>query len=356
MSESTTKAFIGVGVVAVVCSALTAGVVLSSGILAPTADEPEEPSINSETLYEEHVDSVVTVYVVGESGSSSGSGFVYDKEGHLLTNEHVIDDAETVQIKFGSRGEWRRASIVGKDARTDLAVLRVDGLPSGAEPLTLASQPPKQGSDVVAIGSPLRLEGTITTGTVSGVDRALRLPSGTRVPDTIQTDAAINPGNSGGPLLNDSGAVVGVNTARADADNIGFVVSAATVDRVVPSLIDNGSYNHPYLGVDTRTVVPAIATANNLTEISGAAIVEIDSEGPAADRLESYTRVETVDGQRVPAGGDVIVSVDGTRIEDDHDLLRYIALETEPGKTVSISVVRDGERQTVDVTLGDRPR
>lgn len=323
---------------------------------AEQADEADSPEpIDSEALYTEAIDSVVTVYVVGESGSSSGSGFVSDSEGHLVTNHHVIAGARKVEIKFGARGAWRRATVVGSDPRTDLAVLAIDDRPASATPLSTADDPPKQGEDVVAIGSPLRLEGTITTGTISGVDRSLRLPSGPLVPDAIQTDAAINPGNSGGPLLNAEGRVVGVNTARADADNIGFVVSAATVDRVVPSLIETGSYTHPYLGVESRTVVPAIATANDLDEVSGAAILAVDSEGPAAGVLRGPQRAATVDGQQVPVGGDIVVGVEGQPVETDHDLLRYIALETEPGETVSVEAVRSGERRTVEVTLGERP-
>ena len=320
----------------------------------PAADEEATVPIDSQRLYAETIDSVVTVYVVGESGSSSGSGFVYDDAGHLVTNDHVIDGAETVDVKFG-RGEWRRASVVGVDQRTDLAVLEIEEPPASATPLSTAGDAPQQGAPAVAIGSPLRLEGTITTGTVSGVDRALRLPSGPLVPDGIQTDAAINPGNSGGPLLNADGEVIGVNTVRADADNVGFAVSAATVNRVVPALIATGTYTHPYLGVESRTVVPAIATANNLTETSGAAVVRVDSEGPAAGLIRGPQRAETVDGQRIPVGGDVIVRVGETRIADDHDLLRQIALETEPGETIDVSVIRAGSQETVTVELGERP-
>ena len=326
------------------------GVAGCLGAQAPTAE------VDTETLYDETIGSVVTVYVTGDSGSSSGSGFVYDDEGHLVTNHHVIDGADVVEIRFGTRGEWRRATVVGSDPRSDLAVLAIDDPPSTARPLEMAADRPRQGADAVAIGSPLRLEGTITTGTVSGVDRSLRLPSGPLVPDVIQTDAAINPGNSGGPLLAANGEVLGVNTARAStADNIGFAVSAAMVDRVVPQLIETGEYTHPYLGVETRTVVPAIATANNLDSVSGAVITSVTSDGPAADRLRGPERAETVDGQRVPAGGDVIVGIEDSSVETDHDLLRYIALETNPDETVEVEVIRDGDRQTVEVTLGERP-
>ncbi len=336
--------------VAGLTSVSVAGVAGCLGAQAPTAE------VDTETLYDETIDSVVTVYVVGEGGSSSGSGFVYDDAGHILTNHHVIDGADVVEIRFGTRGEWRRATVVGSDPRSDLAVLEIDDPPSTAQPLTMADGQPRQGAPAVAIGSPLRLEGTITTGTVSGVDRSLRLPSGPVIPDVLQTDAAINPGNSGGPLLAANGDVLGVNTARASAaDNIGFAVSAAMVSRVTPQLMETGSYTHPYLGVNTRTVVPAIATANSLDSISGAVITSIDSDGPAAETLHPPQRAETVDGQRVPAGGDVIVGVDDAAVETDHDLLRYIALETDPGETVAVEVVREGERQTVELTLGERP-
>lgn len=359
MDWPTPNSFVTIVVMTVVCSGLTAGILVGSGLVTtgPPVEEPNSTDgpIDSERLYAETIDSVVTVYVVGEDGSSSGSGFVYDDAGHLVTNHHVINGAETVEVKFGARGEWRRATVVGSDPRTDLAVLEIDDLPAAATPLTMAAQSPQQGADAVAIGSPLRLEGTITTGTVSGVERSLRLPGGPLVPDAIQTDAAINPGNSGGPLLNAEGEVLGVNTARADADNIGFVVSAATVDRVVPSLIESDTYTHPYLGVETRTVVPAIAAANDLTETSGAAVVGVDREGPAAGLIRGPQRADTVDGQRVPIGGDVIVGINGTRIETDHDLLRYVALETEPGETVAVELIREGQRRSAEVTLGERP-
>ncbi len=330
-----------------------AGVAGCLGAQPPTA-EPD--ALDTETLYDETIDSVVTVYVVSDERSSSGSGFVYDDAGHILTNHHVIDGANVVEIRFGTRGEWRRATVVGSDPRSDLAVLEIDDPPSTARPLTMADSQPRQGADAVAIGSPLRLEGTITTGTVSGLDRSLRLPSGPLIPDVIQTDAAINPGNSGGPLLSADGAVLGVNTARASAsDNIGFAVSAAIVERVVPELIETGDYTHPYLGVDTRTVVPAIATANELDEISGAAVTSVDSDGPAADQLRGPDGTETVDGQRVPVGGDVVVGIEDASVENEHDLLRYLALETTPDQTVELDVIRDREPHSVEITLGERP-
>jgi len=342
-------------VLVVILGGLTVGL-LATGFPQSTAEPPtESQSLATEMLYEQTIDSVVTVYVVSDRGTSSGSGFVYDSDGHLVTNQHVIRNATTVEVRFGTRGEWRTATVVGEDGRSDLAVLSVDRLPATAEPLSLSNRPLRQGEPVAAVGSPLRLEGTITTGVVSGIDRSLRLPSDVRIPDVIQTDAAINPGNSGGPLLAADGRVLGVNTARAQADNIGFTVSSPLVERVVPELIDNGSYTHPYLGVETRSVVPAIATANNLETISGAAIVAVDDDGPAPDRLRSFERVETVDGQRVPVGGDVIVGINGQPIENDHDLLRYLALETTPDETVSVEVIRDGERTSVDITLGERP-
>jgi S1-C subfamily serine protease len=354
------RTVVGIALVVAVCAGLTTGLLVTGLDTAPPSTPAEGPStpaqsVDSEALYDRTIDSVVTVYVVSEEGSSSGSGFVYDSDGHLVTNQHVISGATKVEVRFGARGEWRTATVVGEDPRSDLAVLSVDRLPESAEPLALSDRQPRQGEVVAAVGSPLRLEGTITTGVVSGVDRSLRLPSGPLVPDVIQTDAAINPGNSGGPLLDSGGQVLGVNTARAQADNIGFTVSAKMLDRVVPALIETGDYSHPSLGVETRTVVPAIATANGLSEVRGAAIVGVDSEGPAAGRLRGPQRAETVDGQQVPVGGDVIMSVEETRIENDHDLLRYIALETEPGETVSVGVVRNGQRRTVDVRLGERP-
>ena len=324
-----------------------------SAVVDPAAEYDRGSSIDGERLYRETIDSVVTVHVAREDGGGTGSGFVYDDDGHVVTNHHVIDGGERFAVRFAD-GTWREAEVVGDDRRTDLAVLSIDDPPATAEPLPLADENPPPGRDVAAIGSPLRLEGSITVGVVSGIDRSLRLPDGTLIPDVIQTDAAINPGNSGGPLFDADGTVVGVNTARYDADNVGFAVSARLTERVAPALIEDGKYDHPYLGVDTRTVTPAIAEANDLPEPRGAAVVGVDDGSPANGLLQRHDRTRTVGGETVPVGGDVIVDMDGQPIDSREDVHQHLAVKTTPGDDVDITVIRDGERETVTVTISTR--
>lgn len=346
----------------VVGVALGAGVGLSVGPGAaplsldapgtgPAVTAPAETPSDYTALYEETIDSVVKLRVTTPTTSSQGSGFIYD-DSHVVTNEHVVQDADTVLVQF-SNGEWREGRVIGTDVYTDLAVVRVEGMPASAERLPVATDTPKPGERVAALGSPFGLEGTITQGIVSGVNRSMRVEGGFSIPDTVQTDAPINPGNSGGPLVSTEGTVVGVNRAK-EGDNIGFAISAAVVNRVVPALIQDGSFEHSYIGIQTLPVTPQIAEANDLDEARGLAVVQTVNDTPAADTFRTGELATTDTGHSV-SGADIIVAVDDRPIQSNQDLSRYLLLHTDPGETVEFTVIRDGERQTVTLELIERP-
>ncbi len=329
---------------------------------APVADRQEQTTCDYQSLFDETIDSVVSV----RTGSGMGSGFVYDVENatganatadaYVVTNAHVVDGATAVEIEFDD-GEFRSGTVVGRSPYADLAVVNVSDAPAGTSALSLADTP-ERGERVAALGNPLGLEETITHGIVSGVNRTLPTDLGFEIPNVVQTDAPISPGNSGGPLVNCEGEVVGVNTAgiaRQGAENIGFAVSPSVVDRVVPELVADGEFDYPFLGVRTTPVTPAVADANDLNRTDGLAVVAVLEDGPSADALQGATEVETVGDRPVPVGGDVILAIDGRQLGSGEALGTYLLTETEPGDTVDLTVLRDGEVRQVQVTVGERP-
>jgi S1-C subfamily serine protease len=299
------------------------------------------------------VQSVVLLDVSTAEGTGQGSGFVY-RDGYVVTNEHVVADATEIRVRF-PRGEWRSASVVGTDVSSDLAVVQVDDRPDHARGLSMVENEPAIGTEVVAIGNPFgRFDGSASAGIVSGVNRSIPAQNGFTIPDAIQTDAAVNPGNSGGPLANLDGEVVGVINSGG-GENIAFAISAALVERVVPALIESGEYDHAYLGVSLATVTPAVAEANGLDRPRGVYVERVLPDGPAADVFRGSERRQRMDGEVVPAGGDIVVGIGGTEIDSRQQLSSYLALRASPGETVDVTVLRDGERRTVAVTLGQRP-
>ena len=367
---------------------------MESGVEAESGSEPRTRFAEDRTyerLYEEAIPSVVSIYVTAETDGSrsdrggpdgggnpghspdgprrsgAGSGFVYDGEGHLVTNQHVVSPprrrgrprsrggavGRRVDVRF-SEGDWRTGEVVGVDPYTDLAVVRVEELPAYADPLPIAASNPAPGRRVAALGNPMGLDGTITKGIVSGTNRSTPSGAGFTIPDAIQTDAAINPGNSGGPLVTTRGEVVGVNRAK-QGENIGFAVSPDIVNRVVPELIANGAYRHSYLNVRTVDVSPTVAEANELDEPTGVLVVDVRL-GPASGGLRGCRGSRVVRGRDVPVGGDVIVGVDGRPVRSHEELTRYLITETSPDESVSVDLIRDGERLTERVTLAERPR
>jgi putative serine protease PepD len=268
-----------------------------------------------------------------QGAQAQGSGFVYDDQGHILTNQHVVDGATSISVRFWN-GKTYKAELVGTDASTDLAVIKVDAPASLLEPLTLGdSSKVAVGDNVVAIGSPFGLEDSVTSGIVSALHRQMKSPNNFTINDSIQTDAAINHGNSGGPLLNAQAQVIGINSQiESDSggnDGVGFAIPSNTVRSIVSQLISSGKAEHAYLGV---AVEP--------TASSGARIAQVRSGAPAADA-----------GLRV---GDVITAIDGTKIDSADALTSAINAE-KPGDTVSVTYTRGGSSHTVQVKLGSRP-
>jgi S1-C subfamily serine protease len=298
---------------------------------------------------------------LGGEGTATGSGFLIDDAGHLLTNAHVVDGASSVTVKFGD-GDEIDAEVLGADDSTDVAVLEVDPESVSADPLQLGdSSSVRIGDPAIAIGNPYGLDRTVTSGIISALQREISAPNGFTISHVLQTDAAINPGNSGGPLLNGSGEVVGINSQIATGGTstgnvgIGFAVPIETARSVAEQIVEDGSVEHAYLGISGADLDPSLAEALDLPVDDGALIQDITPNGPADEAgLESGSGTTQVDGARVRTGGDVVTGIDGDEITGMDDLIA--AIDTyAPGDEVTLDVIRDGEEQQVEVTLGDRP-
>jgi serine protease Do len=292
-----------------------------------------------------------------------GSGFVWDDEGHIVTNYHVVQNAEKVDVTFLD-GTSLPAAVVGTDPDSDLAVLEVDLPPDQPRPVALGdSDAVFVGQRAIAIGNPFGQEWTLTTGIVSALGRTL--PSGTSqfsIPEMIQTDAAINPGNSGGPLLNGEGRVIGVNvmimSQWQSSAGVGFAIPVNVVKQVVPVLIEEGYYTYAWLGIQGRDLDRETALAMDLSpEQRGALVIEVTEDGPAEDAgLEGSNETTTIDGADARIGGDVVIAVDDQPVRGMDDLIVYLVKETQPGQEISLTVLREGRRRRIEVTLGERPR
>jgi len=315
---------------------------------APPSDSPYTQ------VYREVIDSVTAIRVETASGGGSGTAWMYDDR-HLVTNEHIVGGARSAAVRFPNDG-WRDAEVVGSDVYSDLGVVRVVNPPDDATPLPLVDSEAPVGTEVVAVGNPFGLSGSVTAGIVSGNDRSLDAPNGFSIPDAVQTDAAANPGNSGGPLVTLDGEVAGViNSGVRGGDNVGFAISAALTQRVVPTLVRRGDYDHSYMGVAPIDVGPELARANNLPVTWGVYVDETRPDTPADGVLRGSTGSAVVDGREIPTGGDVIVNIDGTVIQTRQDLGTVLALETSPGDTVTATVIRDERTERVRLTLASRP-
>jgi S1-C subfamily serine protease len=264
-------------------------------------------------------------------GTATGSGFVIDEDGHVVTNAHVVEGAETVAVTLGEDGESFDADVVGADPSTDIAVLQVDAPEDQLHPLTLGdSESVEVGDPVVAIGNPFGLDRTVTAGIVSALQREINAPNGFTIRDVIQTDAPINPGNSGGPLLDAAGRVIGVNSQiEASGGNgnvgIGFAVPIDTTREVAQQLIEEGEVQHAYLGVSGADVTPDIADVLNLDVEQGALVQSVVPDSPADDAgIRAGDAQATIGGQQVSAGGDVIVAADGEAVEEMSDVIAAV--------------------------------
>ncbi len=340
-----------------------------SGEIIADVDAEDAMLIN---LYQRTNPGVVYIEVLVREGETniplgSGSGFVIDTEGHIITNNHVVEEANIVRVIFSDGSVADDAQILGRDPYSDLAVVFVDVSPERLVPLELGDSSTLQvGQRVIAIGNPFGLEGTMTVGIISALGRTLPAQviqnAGFRNPEIIQTDAAINPGNSGGPLLNTRGQVIGVNTAIRSAtgtnSGIGFAVPVNSVKHIVPHLIEEGTYHYPYLGItsDNRFTIAELAGPLGLPVTNGALISEVQPETAAVRAgLRGGDHEVEIMGTTIMAGGDIIVAIDGYELRDFDDLIAYLVRETEVGQEVVLTVIRDGAELEIPVTLGERP-
>jgi S1-C subfamily serine protease len=294
-----------------------------------------------------------------------GSGFVLDAEGHIVTNNHVVEDTTDLQVTF-YEGTQVPATIVGTDPDSDLAIIKVNVPADSLRPVVWGdSDELKVGQRAIAIGNPFGYENTLTTGIISGLSRSLPATTGYRIPEIIQTDAAINPGNSGGPLLNSRGEVVGVNTAIVPNFNelgersflgVGFAIPSNMAQRVAPVLIEKGEYEHPWLGFWGMDVIPEIASEMDLPSAHGALVLEVVKDGPA-DRagLRGGDREIEILGRPVTIGGDVIIRIADTEVRRFDDILVHLNQKGEVDQQVELTIIRDGKTQTLTATLGRRP-
>jgi 2-alkenal reductase len=369
----------------------------SSPTSAPVSADPALATFQStlENIYQQVGPSVVNIQVVEQGAAPAsgntlpglpfrfggpaspapqqalGSGFVWDTQGHIVTNYHVVDSSTRISVTFAD-GTTAEAKVVGKDPNSDLAVIQVDVASDQLHPVQLGdSTQVKVGQLAIAIGNPFGLSGTMTEGIVSGLSRSLPVESGGSrsgtgasysIPEMIQTDAAMNPGNSGGVLVNDQGQVIGVTTAIQSTTNansgVGLVIPAAIVQRVVPSLIQTGRYDHSWIGISGTSLTYDLALAMNLgPQQRGALVNSVSSNSPASKAgLRGSTRTASINGVDIPVGGDIITAVDGHPLSSFEDLQAYVFLNTQPGQTVTLSLLRDGRSQTTQLTLGVLPQ
>ncbi len=307
-------------------------------------------------------DSIIIINGQPQSSQSTrlGSGFIYDKSGLIITNNHVVEGSSTVNVTFVD-GNTYTAKVMGTDPDNDIAVIQIidDFSDESLAPLELGNSSDLQvGQQVIAIGNPFGLSDTMTSGIVSAVGRLLHSQNTVySIPDIIQVDAAINPGYSGGPLLNLQGQVVGMNsaisTSTGDFSGVGFAIPSDTIKRIVPVLIKNGTYQHPYLGIAGRTMDPDVSLANNLPRNFKGVMVEQVVGGGPADKAGIVAA--TLDSNKIPHGGDIITSIDGHQVKTIDDVIAYLDDEKSVGDKVTLTVNRLGKSLDITVTLGTRP-
>jgi len=296
-----------------------------------------------------------------EGGAATGSGFVIDDEGHVLTNNHVVEGAEKINVKLGSSETEYEAEVVGADPGTDIALLKVDAPADQLHPLKLGdSSESEVGDPVVAIGNPFGLDRTVTSGIVSALQRQIQAPNGFSISNVIQTDAAINPGNSGGPLINAEGEVIGINSQIQTGGGsgnvgIGFAIPINTAKGEIDQLETKGEVEHAYLGIEGGTVTPELAKALNLSVTEGAIVQSVVKGGPAEEAgIEGGSTEATIGGAKVKLGGDVIVEIDGRKIAGMEDVIEVVH-NSKPGEEIEVKLIRDGSEKTAHVTLGTQP-
>ena len=346
----------------------TSDLITSNGHDATTLGDVLSSSKSNLTLvelFEKSEESVVKIKVerIGSATDTGGlgSGFVYDNLGHIITNAHVVDGASKTTVTFLDGSQYS-AEIIGEDRFTDIAVIKVSEKPRLLHPLQIGDSSLLQvGEQVAAIGNPFGLSGSMTSGIVSGMGRLIATPdTAFSIPDVIQTDAAINPGNSGGPLLNMKGQVIGINTAilsgTGEFAGVGFAIPSNTVSKIVPALIEDGKYTHPWIGITGQDIDPDLAQALFLKQAKGFMIITV-VDGSPADKAGLKGRTITLEtgGKEYPAGGDIIISVDDKEVRKISDILIHLQREKSIGDTMVLGVLRDGEFMHITLELVERP-
>ena len=313
-------------------------------------------------IFEKAEESVVQVNVLrGESDGGMGSGFVYSEDGYIITNQHVVQDAQKVTVTFLD-GEAYIGDVIGRDRDLDIAVVKINPSNTYMQPIKIGdSSDLKVGEQIAAIGNPFGLSGSMTSGIISQIGRLLPQETGYSIPDVIQTDAAINPGNSGGPLINMKGEVVGINTAIQSAtgefSGIGFAVPSNTVKKVVPVLIENGEFRHPWMGISGTDVDPEFAEVRGLKSSKGFLVVSVIEGSPAElAGLIGVTETKEIDGREFAMDGDIIISIDGKTVRKISDILVHLQREKSIGDEMILSVNRNGEMLELTMILDERPR
>ena len=313
-------------------------------------------------IFEKSEESVVQVNVLrGGSDGGMGSGFVYSEEGYIITNQHVVKDAKKVTVTFLD-GEAYIGDVIGTDPDLDIAVVKVSPSNTYLQPITIGdSSKLKVGEKIVAIGNPFGLSGSMTSGIVSQIGRLLPQESGYSIPDVIQTDAAINPGNSGGPLINMKGEVVGINTAiqsiTGEFSGIGFAVPSNTVKKIVPVLIEDGEFKHPWMGISGTDVDPELADFRELKSSKGFLVISVIEGSPAEKAgMKGVTQTREKDGREFPVDGDIIVAIDGKTVRKISDILIHLQREKTIGDEMILTVLRTGVSFDLTMILEERPR
>ena len=295
-------------------------------------------------------------------GTATGSGFLIDTEGHIITNNHVVEGADRVEVKLGASDTTYTAEVVGTDPATDVALLKVDAPTDQLHPLALGDSSKVQvGEPVVAIGNPFGLDRTVTAGIVSALQRQIQAPDGFSISHVIQTDAAINPGNSGGPLIDGAGNVIGINsqiqTGGSSSGNvgIGFAVPINTAREVVRQIEEHGEVKHAFLGINGGSITPDLARALKLPVTEGVLVNEVVEGGPADQAgLEGGDTSATIEGASIELGGDIITAVDGKKVAGMEEVINVVN-SAAPGDKLELTVDRDGDTKKIVVTLGVRP-
>jgi S1-C subfamily serine protease len=345
-------------------STTTREVVSSSGTTpAASVTSNGEGGNTVNQIYKADADGVAFIESKETEGVASGSGIVLDDEGHVLTNNHVIEGATEVTVSLESEGQMYPATVVGTEPNSDLALLKVQAPASQLHPLKLGNSSEMEvGDPVVAIGNPFDLQRTVTSGIVSALQREIAAPNGVTIDNVIQTDAAINPGNSGGPLINSAGEVIGINSqietgGEGDDGNvgIGFSIPINTAKEEIAQLESGTADEHGYLGVSAATITPELAKAFNLPVEEGVLVQQVEEGGPAAEAgIQGASTAATVEGQEFGLGGDIITAVNGEAIASTEDLIEKIE-DGHPGETVELSVIQEEKTATVSVKLAERP-